>query len=334
MMNLPIQFIDKGTKSDETSDKFIFHEIVPSLLCFILVIVVTVLICPMFFPENGLAHSDLDPEIAEVSLELLEEPNNVGHLLRRGQLYRFNGKFQDSLQDLEQAKKLDPSNRKVALEHCRTLLALGHDAEAESALNHYLHGESGISRVMAVVERAHLYERTGRPKLAIADFSEALHYYPTVELYLARGRLQEGLGQLEAAATGYQEGLGRMQQASILRQQLIRLKVIQGKLPDALALMDEEPPSNSVKTEWYMRRAKILAAMGKTKAMEAARTQALAEANRALAKRPTALHRVARAKVYQALGNLEAAKQDLQMAVKAAPRFAEARDLLKKLEVQ
>ena len=65
-----------------------------------------------------------------------------------------------------------------------------------------------------------------------------------------------------------------------------------------------------------------------------ARAQALAECNRAFAKRPTALHRVARAKVYLALGQLEAAKEDLRLAVQAAPRFTEAQDLLKKLEAQ
>jgi tetratricopeptide (TPR) repeat protein len=290
--------------------------------------------CSMVFVGMVAAHSDVDPEIAEITQELASQPDNVALLLRRGQLYRFNAKFNESLRDLEQAWLLDRDNRQVALERCRTLVALGRDHVAEVALDQYLHGESGVSRVVALVERAPLYARTGRPDLALADYSAALHLYPTVELYLARGHLQEGLGRLDAAAAGYLEGLSQLQQASILRRELIRVKAAQGHYSEALPLIDAELAAASVKTEWYLRRAAMLSALGQTVAAGQARTYALEEANRALAKRPTALHRVARAKVYQALGQLEAAKQDLRLAVQAAPRFTEAQDLLKKLEAQ
>ena len=289
---------------------------------------------PMVFVGMVAAHSDVDPEIAEVTAELADQPDNVALLLRRGQLYRFNGKFTESLNDLEHAWLLDRDNRQVALARCRTLVALGRDSAAKVALDQYLQGESGASRVVALVERAHLYARTARPGLALADFSEALSLYPTVELYLARGHLQEGLGQLDAAAVGYREGLSQLRQGSILRRELIRVETAQGHFSEALTLIDRELASASVKTAWYLRRAEVLNAMGQTEAMATARTQALTEATRAFVKRPTALHRVARAKVYQALGQLEAAKQDLRLAVAEAPRYTEAQDLLKELEAQ
>ncbi|GJL57121.1 MAG: hypothetical protein NPIRA02_42530 [Nitrospirales bacterium] len=282
--------------------------------------------------ERAAAHSDVDPEIAELTLELAEQPENVELLLERGQLYRFNGQYSKSLTDLEQAWFLDQTNRQVALARCRTLMALGRDQDAEAALDQYLQGEAGVSRVVALSERAHLYARTDRVELAIADFTEALSLYPTVELYVARGHLQEKLGRLEAAAAGYSEGLGHLAQAKLLRQELIRVKIAQGDYPEALILIDTELAEAPVKTEWHLRRAEVLGALGRTAAMNNARVQALAEANRAFAKRPTALHRVARAKVYQALGQLEAAKHDLRRAVQAAPRFTEAQDLLKRLE--
>ena len=289
---------------------------------------------PMVFVEKVVAHSDVDPEIAEVTAELADQPENVALLLRRGQLYRFNGKLIESLNDLEQAWLLDRDNRQVALARCRTLVALGRESEAEAALDQYLQGEAGVSRVVALVERANLYARTGRADLALADFSAALDLYPTVELYLARGHLQEELGRLDAAAGGYREGLSHLPQASILRRELIRVKIAQGHYPEALTLIDTELASASVKTDWYLRRAEVLAALGKTEAADTARAHALAEANRAFAKRPTALHRVVRAKVYQALGQLEAAKQDLRLAVQTAPHLTDAQDLLKKLEAQ
>jgi len=296
--------------------------------------VFALVLCPMVLVETVVAHSDVDPDIAEVTAELADQPENVGLLLRRGRLYRFNGHLIESLNDLEKAWLLDRDNRQVALARCRTLVALGREGEAEAALNRYLQGESGVSRVVALVERAHLYARTGRTDLALADFSAALALYPTVELYLARGHLQEQVGQLDAAAAGYREGLSHLLHATILRRELIRVKIAQGHYPEALPLIDEELAAASVKTDWYLRRAEVLAAMGQTEAADTARAQALAEADRAFAKRPTALHRVARAKVYQALGQLEAAKQDLRLAVQTAPRFTDAQVLLKKLEAQ
>ena len=291
-------------------------------------------ICSMAFVDMVAAHSDVDPTIAKITAKLVDEPNNVDLLLRRGQLYRFNGKFTDSLSDLDQAWLLDRKNLRIILERSRTLVALGRENEAQTGFEQCLEGKSGVARMIPLVERAHLYTRTGQSDLAIADFSEAINLYPTVELYLARGRLQEGLGQFDAAVAGYRDGLSRLQQASILRRELIRITMIQGHYPEALIMIDKELASAPVKTEWYLRRAEVLSAMGQTEAMETARTQALTEANRAFAKRPTALHRVARAKVYQALGQIEAAKQDLRLAVAKAPRYTEAQDILKKLEAQ
>ncbi len=327
--------INQGQKAGGQHWALGFHSAMPTYRRLVFAICCCFLaMSPMVFVGMAAAHSDVDPEIVEVTAELAAQPKNVALLLRRGQLYRFNGHFSDSLRDLEQAWLLDPESRPVALARCRTLLALGYDQAAEAALEQYLQGEAGTSRVVALVERAHLYARTGRADLALADFSESLHFYPTVELYLARGHLQEELGRLDAAADGYRDGLSHLPHASILRRELIRVKTAQGHYPEALVLIDKELDAASVKTEWYLRRAEILVALGQPEAMATARTHALAEANRALAKRPTALHRIARAKVYQALGDLEAAKQDLRLAVEAAPRFTQAYDLLKQLEAQ
>ena len=150
----------------------------------------------------------------------------------------------------------------------------------------------------------------------------------------ARGHLQEELGRLAAAEAGYLEGLAHLQHVRALGRELIRIKIALGRYPEALTLIDKELASASVKTEWYLRRARVLAAMGQAEAGVSALTQALAEANRAFAQRPTALHRLARAKIYQALEQLEVAKQDLLLAVQTAPRFKEADEFLKTLETQ
>ena len=187
--------------------------------------------------------------------------------------------------------------------------------------------------MVALVERANLYARTGRPELALADFSEALHLYPTMELVLTRGHLQEELGRLDAAASGYLEGLKLLPHASILRQELIRVRTAQGRYSEALTLIEQELASARSKPSGTCGKLRCWLPWGRPKPeIKPSRSPSLKPTS--LRQRPTALHQVARAKVYQALGELEAAKQELRLAVQSAPHYSEAQEFLKQLEAQ
>ena len=284
------------------------------------------------FAQLATAHSGLDSEIQEITEKLVKDPDNVDLLVHRGQVYRSNGKFIESLRDLERAWQLDRENRTVVLQRALTLSALGRDQEAEAALDYYLQKESDPKRIFALAERAHIRARTGRIEPAIADFTSAIQLQPTIELYLIRGQLQESLGKLEAAAAGYQDGLAKLGDPILLKKSLIRVQIAQNQYSEALALTDEEVARSSVKTSWYLQRGEILALMGQPEATRLAYEQALSEANRVLGKRQTAMQLLARAEVYHAMGRMEDAKRDLRVAVEKAPHLAEADALLKKLE--
>ncbi|MEO8326621.1 MAG: tetratricopeptide repeat protein [Nitrospirota bacterium] len=278
------------------------------------------------------AHSGFDPEIAEITEMLAKDPDSVDLLIRRGQVYRSYGKFIESLQDLERAWLLDPKNRTVVLQRALTLSAMGRDKEAEAALDAFLQEESDPKRVFALAERASIRMRTGRIELAIADLASAIQLQPTIELYILRGKLQESLGKLEDAAAGYHDGLAKLGDAILLKKSLIRIQIGQKQYGEALASIDEELIRSSVKTPWYLQRAEILDKMGQADAARRSYEQALSEANRVLGKRPTAMQLLARAEVYHAMGRMDEAKRDLRVAVQKAPHFAEANDLLRKLE--
>lgn len=284
------------------------------------------------FVQLATAHSGLDPEIQEITEKLIKDPDNVDLLVLRGQVYRSNGKYIESLLDLERAWLLNRENRTVVLQRALTLSALGRDKEAQSALNYFLQEESDPKRVFALAERASIHARNGQAELAITDFTSAIQLQPTIELYLVRGKLQESLGKLEDAAEGYQDGLAKLRDAILLKKGLIRVRMIQKQYSEALALVDKEIAGSSVKTSWHLKRAEILDNMGRSDEASLAYEQALAEANRVLGKRQTAMQLLARAEVYQAMGRMEEAKNDLRVAIKKTPNFAEADDLLKKLE--
>ena len=284
------------------------------------------------FVQLAAAHGGLDSEIQEITEKLVKDPDNVDLLVRRGQVYRSNGKYIESLLDLERAWLLNRENRTVVLQRALTLSALGRDKEAESALDYFLQDESDPKRVFALAERASIHARNGQTELAITDFSSAIHLQPTIELYLVRGKLQESLGKLEDAVAGYQDGLAKLGDAILLKKGLIRVRMVQKQYSEALALVDEEIANSSVKTSWHLKRAEILDHMGRPDEAKLANEQALAEANRVLGKRQTAMQLLARAQVYQAMGRIEEAKNDLRVAIKQTPNFAEANDLLRTLE--
>ena len=270
--------------------------------------------------ETAAPHSGLDPDIDKITHLLAENPNRVDLLIRRGQLYRSNGELIESLNDLDIAGQLDRDNPEIVFQRSLTLSALGRDNEAEAGLDRFLEAASGREQALALAERGHVRARTGRPELAIADFTSAVSTQPTVSLYLVRGQLQESLGKLDEAAWGYREGLSRFDGATILKRALIRVAMARERFSEALTLIDEELARTSVKTTWYLHRAEVLAAMGQ------------AEATRALGKRPTAIHRFSLAKVYIAMGRLEEASLELSLVVQRGPGFLDARELLRTLE--
>ncbi len=87
----------------------------------------------------------------------------------------------------------------------------------------------------------------------------------------------------------------------------------------------------SVKTDWYLRRADVLDAAGRTTEAQADRETALREADIAVERTGSGLQLYSRAKVQVALGRIEEAKQDLELVLEKSPRFAEAREMLAKL---
>ena len=290
---------------------------------------VILLIVALSFAPHVKGHEGMDPTIRKLTEQLEKEPNRIDLWITRGQVYRSYGKFEESLQDLEKAWILDQGNKKVDLERSLTLSAMRRDLEAEAVLNHLLQQELGGLNVIALAERGVIRERTGRPELAIEDYTALLGLQPVGELYLRRSKLLESLGRYEEAASGYEEGLNRLGESILLKKGLLELWVAQGKFNEALELIDDQILRSSVKTQWYLERARVLDQMGQSGDARKTYEQALSEANQALQKRHTSIHLIARAKVLFAMGNRKEAMADLNEALEQTPKYGEAQRLIR-----
>lgn len=276
------------------------------------------------------AHPSIYHEIERVSEALEKQPDRVDLLIERGVCYRLAGDLEASLADFDKAGRLAPSNLDLAAHRGMTLSAMGRNVEAEQELTRFLDG--GRVSASALGDRALVRVKLGKLEPAIQDFTRSLSINPDVEFYIERSKVEESLGHLDRAAAGLREGLAVLGGAVVLRDRLIDVELRLKHYDGAIRVIDDQLAVTPVRTDWLLRRAEILATAGKAADARRDRMLALDEANRALARRTTAIHLVSRAKVYWALGRLDEAKKDLQLALDQSPRMDEARGMLAKLE--
>jgi tetratricopeptide (TPR) repeat protein len=276
------------------------------------------------------AHAGVSSEIAALTQKIEQAPNDVGLRLARAALLRRQGDLESAMADLRVVEHRDPASRPLMLERALTRKELGNLRGALADLDRYL--GSGPPRSDALVARAELYAARGELERARADYDAAVQRAATPELVLSRGRIDEALGKLERAAKGYEEGLTKLGGALVVQLALIRVERARGRFPRALGLVTELVEASPAKADWLLLRAEIHDQARQPANARRDRLRALAELDRALATRPTALKRLSRAKAYLALGRAREARIDLDRVVRQAPRLEEARALLAETE--
>jgi tetratricopeptide (TPR) repeat protein len=276
------------------------------------------------------AHPGLQHDIASASEAIDKNPTRAELYVERAFLERLDEQFDAALIDLDSARRLDPASPAVSAERGMTLSAMGQYPEAQAELTRFL--SEGKGTAPAFAERAKVREHLGRNREAVADYTSAIALQPDVEYYMARGALQELLGDLAGAAAGYREGSARVGDAVNFDLALIRVETTRKRYDAALQVIDAQLLRSPVKTDWYLRRADVLQAAGRRNDAHADREKALAEANRVLEQNANGIRLFSRAKVQVALGRIDDAKQDLAQVLEKSPGFAEAREMLATLD--
>lgn len=274
---------------------------------------------------TALAHPGPHHEIELVTAKLKSSPDDVRLLVQRGFLYRLEDNLDASLRDLDRALALAPNDASAGMQRGLTLSAMGRDKDAEKQLTRV-----AVSTESSVVysERGKIRARHGRREEAIADFDKALALDPDVDLYLERARLLESIGRLDDASSGLYDALKELGPAVVLIDAAIDIEIKRQRFDSALKLIDEQIARLPVRTEWYLRRARVLEISGRAADAAADRKKALADAERMVRLKPVGTSFCARAKVFIALGRLEDARSDLNRALTKSPRYRDAQQLL------
>jgi len=271
------------------------------------------------------AHPGPHEEIARLDVAIAAEPGRADLHLERAVQYRLASRYDEALADLARAERLAPADPNVYLQRGLTLTEMGRDADADAALTRYL--GDGAGNAVALAERGRIRARRGDFEGALADYSAALALEGQVELFLLRGGAQEKLKRLAEAAAGYREGLTQFPGDAALQEALVRVEVERRNFDAALVVVADALARSPQRTRWLLRQGDILELAGRRDEATEARLAALAEIDRVLATRQSAIQLVIRAEVFLALGRLDEAQADLDVVLRKAPHYRAAHDL-------
>ncbi|MBK6515523.1 MAG: hypothetical protein IPM79_05005 [Polyangiaceae bacterium] len=270
------------------------------------------------------AHDGYHSDIAALAGPI--EAGDPVALVARAGLHRRAGHVMEAYVDAENAVLAAPDAAAAYLERGLALSLLGAGAAAEEDLDLYL--DAGGDAAEALVAKAKLAREGGRLGVARVLYDAAIERAPRPDLILERGELDVALGDLDAAASGYEEGMKRLAGAHVVRRALVRLETRRGAFDRALTLADEALSASPTNAEWLLERADVRAARGDAALARTDREAALAELDAGLARRPTELRRVLRGRALLSLGRVLEAERELAGVMERAGPVADVEALL------
>ena len=270
-------------------------------------------------------HPGLSREVDALSAEIVAKPRDVAARLKRAGKYRELGHFDDAARDLKAVRRLEPKSLELRLEAGLLAAARGKTRRARKELGAYI--DAGGTDHEAYKARGRLLADAGDLAAARADFDAALKLKQTPDLYIARGRADVALGELDRAAEGYAEALEALGGLP-LTLALIDVERKRKQPQRALTLVDGLLAKTPEQPTWLTLRADLLDATGEPKLAAADRLCALSYADARLARRATPLRRLDRAKVYLAIGLNHYARADLEQVAREAPNLRETQQLI------
>ena len=291
----------------------------------LLVSLVLALCWPLAVRADPPAHEDL----RTLDEHLARSPYDVDALALRAELRIRDGQIERALDDARLIAALAPEDPRATLVRAQAVAALGRDAEALDLLDAFVATRPGTRAIHA--QRAELLVRLERPRDALDACEAALALGDDVDLHLLRARLYEQLGQTAQAARALEEGLVATG-AAPLRSEAIALARRSGDHARALALIEEARALAPRAARWAWMRGDALADAGRLDEARAAWSEALALADRAIGRRPSAAARVDRGEALLRLGRVSEARESARAALAMVPNMRGALDLARRAE--
>lgn len=297
---------------------------------------ILILIVGMGWASLVLAHPDPLENIKIYTYILSVSPENPAVFLNRGICYRLVADFEKAIADLNQAEALGLVGRAVWMNRAMSYLPLRKYNEALADVSKII--EKNPKDSTSLYYRGEIYFKLGKFREAIQDYTQGLEGQSSPYLFYVRADAYRTIGELTHSLEDYTQAIALADHMVPFRIARAKVFAALGRYQEARRDLDDCVRKQPERYQIYLERA-ILSA---SQSLEASRTADLKAALKYVEDeiffRPSDPAVYAdRALVYEQMGDLDQATEDLNKAVEFAgpndPTFLRRRaDFLQRQE--
>jgi tetratricopeptide (TPR) repeat protein len=198
----------------------------------------------------ALGHGDVHARIAELTEEILHQPQNASLYVRRGSLYVLDESWEQALADYESAHRIDPSSPNIDFLRAKMLVELGENERAVALLDAFLSGEPGHADGYLVRARANV--ALGRIDRGVEDYTRAIALFerPAPRHYAERARALIDAGRVDEALAGLRQAMADLGPLASLVELAVAEEEKRGRYEEALRWADQLPPTLRHSPRW------------------------------------------------------------------------------------
>jgi tetratricopeptide (TPR) repeat protein len=217
-------------------------------------------------PLMARAHGDLHEQIASVTGQIQQDPNNAMLFLKRGELHRVHGEWESAQADYDLVTQFAPDFAAIDFFRGRMLLEAGQIKPARKSLDRFL--EKQPNHADALIARARVCMKLGEGEAAANDFTRAIARLPEPkpDYYLERAEALASAGDLHVADAlrGLDEGIKKLGPLVAFRVRAIDLELMRKNYDGALARLEQIIGQSPRRETWLARKGDILEQAGRT----------------------------------------------------------------------
>lgn len=228
----------------------------------------------------SIAHDGPEHEVEELTERITKEGASADLLLQRAIEYQVMRKNSEAQKDLERALHLEPDSPGIQRELGRVYFSTGKTNEALQVISRGLEGAvEGADRAALLMVRAEILRPRKEYKKALEDVNEAIAAHPNNVEWYL------DRSQLQYVLKLTQERITGLEQgiqetgSGVLQREWIDALIDGKRFDEAIKTIQEELGSSRVQSSWLIRRAKVFLATGKKDAAKADLEAALKELN-------------------------------------------------------
>ena len=303
------------------------------ILGFWLRYIIIVSVCAVVFCSGSSAfgHLGFHEEIDLINKRLKQEPDSKELLLKRAYLFRLVGHPKACLAELNNLIEKHPEDRASYFQRALTYEGLKAYEQAELDFAQVIRLGAGDGTVFS--RRAAVRERLKRFEEALKDYQSGCQYRQAEDFYVRFGQLHQRLGHCQDASDVFLKGLKQWPVSIVLTRALVRLEIGRGNYRQAHKLITVTLQKRRFKTPWLLLREEIYKGAGQEEEALKTLQEALRECESTIeAGKGSAIHKVYRAEVLFAMGDLEGANREVTTILQKFPDYFRAVELKHRID--